>query len=345
MFNGRMPGRAVRWAAGGALGVAALALLAGGVARRSLSGHAPDALIPLRLGLQDGVICALPLIADQMGYFRDQGLAVELVRYPSGKLALQAMFDGEVAAATCADTPIVQHSFERDDFALFATIAWTDRGTWIVARRDRGIVKPGDLRGKTIATQRDSAVHFFLSAFLARHAIAEHEVDLRFMLATDLPQALAAGRIDAFSMRNPFAAQARVLIGDLAVEFIDPDIYRHTFNLVTWRHALKTEAATWERMLRALSAAASLVASDNAAARRVLAAQLGAARLSELADDWDRYTFTLTLDQSIFVTLEDQARWAGRRGPDGYLRIPNYGRFVEIGPLLAVNPAAVQVVR
>lgn len=326
--------------------VAVLAWLAVmGVRRHSLPGRAPDVCIPLRVGIQDNVICALPLIADQMGYFRELGLAVELVPYASGKLALQAMFDGEVAAATCADTPIVTASFERDDFAVFATIAWTDRGAWITARRDRGIAAPGDLRGKTVATQRDSAVHFFLSAYLARHGIAEHEVDLRFMPATELPEALAAGTIDAFSMRNPFAAQAKALLGGLAVEFYDPDIYRQTFNLVTWRHALASDAAIWERLLRALAAAEALVSRDSEAARRAVTGRLGGDRSEEMADDWDRYAFTLTLDQSIFVTLEDQARWSRRLDPDGNLRIPNYGRFVETGPLRAVNPAAVKVIR
>lgn len=326
--------------------VAALAWLAVmGVRRHSLPGRAPVAHIPIRLGLQDNVICALPLIADHMGYFHEQGLAVELVPYASGKLALQALFDGEVAVATSADTPIVTASFERDDFAVFATIAWTDRGTWIIARRDRGIAAPDDLRGKTVATQRNSAVHFFLCAFLARHGIAEHEVELRFMPATELPEALAAGRIDAFSMRNPFVAQAKALLGDLAVEFYDPDIYRHTFNLVTWRHTRDADAAIWERLLRALAAAEALVARDSAAALQAVIARLGKDRAAEIAADWDRYTFTLTLDQSIFVTLEDQARWAGRRDADGNLRIPNYGRFVEPGPLRAVNPTAVKVIR
>ncbi len=326
--------------------VAALAwLTVMGVLRHSLPGRAQDALIPIRLGLQDNVICALPLIADHMGYFREQGLAVELVPYASGKLALQAMFDGEVAVAASADTPIVTSSLERDDFAVFATIAWTDRGAWIIARRDRGIAAPGDLRGKTIATQRNSAVHFFLSAFLARHGIPEHEVDLRFLPATELPVALAAGTIDAFSMRNPFVAQAQALLGDLAVELYDPDIYRHTFNLVTWRHTLDADAAIWECLLRALAAAEALVDRDSAAARQAVTARLGNDRAAEIAADWDRYTFTLTLDQSIFVTLEDQARWADRRDPDGNLRVPNYGRFVEPGPLRTVKPTAIKVIR
>ena len=333
---------------GGALTVLAAVfwLLRGQRETVVVSAHLPDALIPLRIGIQDNVICALPLIADHMGYFREQGLAVELVSYASGKLALQALFDGDVAVAASADTPIVTASFERDDFAVFATIAWTDRGAWITARRDRGIAEPADLRGKTIATQPDSAVHFFLSAFLARHGIAENEVDLRFMQATELPAALAEGRIDAFSMRNPFASQAKSAIGDLAIEFYDPVIYRQTFNLVTGRQALEADAAVWARVLRALVAAESLVARDSAAARQAVIARLGGAgREAEIAEDWDRYTFTLTLDQSIFVTLEDQARWANRRDAEGNLRVPNYGRYIETGPLRAVNPAAVQIIR
>ncbi len=312
----------------------------------AFSGCASGEQIPLRIGVQDNAVCALPYIAEKMGYFGRRGLDVKIRVYPSGKLALQALFDGEVDVATVADVPIVVHSFQREDFAVFATIAWTDDGAWIIGRRDRGITQPQDLRSKSIATQRDSAVHFFLSAFLARHGIAEREVKIRFMPAEELPEALADGRIDAFCMRNPFVAQAKAKIGDQAIEFFEPHIYRQTFNLVTWKHAITEEPSVWKGLLLALADAEQLLVEDERKAREVVIARIGHHREREILDDWDRFTFALTLDQSLFVTLEDQARWmTAGRSPAQSGPIPNYWHFVEAGPLLAAKPDAVNVIR
>jgi ABC-type nitrate/sulfonate/bicarbonate transport system substrate-binding protein len=328
----------------GAMLAAGLTLLALVMAGSLYRGRAPAVRIPVRFGVQNNAVCALAFIADRMGYFRNQGLDVDIVAYPSGKLAMQAMFDGEVAVAACADLPIAAHSFDRDDFTVFGTIAWTDRGAWIIGRRDRGIAEAQDLRGKRIATQRDSAVHFFLSAYLARHGIREHEIELLFMQPDVLPSELAAGRIDAFCMRNPFVAQANELMGDNAIELFDPNLYRHSFNLVTWRKSMETDRPVWTRFLRAMADAEILLIRDARKARRAVIAQLGDNREGEVLADWDQYTFGLTLDQSLFVTLEEQARWLITQSPEREGGIPNYWRFVDPRPLLAVNPAAVNMI-
>jgi NitT/TauT family transport system substrate-binding protein len=314
------------------------------IGRRS-PGNAPSEMTKLRIGLQDNVICALPFIAAEKGYFRQAGLDVEIVPYPSGKLALNAMFEGAVDVAAAADTAIMAASFQRKDFTIFATIASTERSAWIVARPDKGIHAPRDLRGKRIATQRNSGVHFFLSAYLARHGIREEEVDLAFMQAVDLPRSLAEGRIDAFSMRNPFAAQARALLGGDVVEMFDPDIYRQTFNLAVWKSSMATNAPAFERLLKALLSAEKLVIRDEDAARRAVVAQLGADREAEVLADWRDCAFVLSLDQSIFVTLEDQARWALANEPALASAIPNYLEFIDARAMLVVKPAAVSVIR
>ena len=126
------------------------------------------------------------------------------MKYPSGKLAFQAMLRGEVDVATVADMPLMHHGFSSDGVAVVATVATVDEGAWIVARRDRGIESPADLKGKRIGTQKNSAVHFFLGMFLLANRITADDVEVVFMEATELPGALASGGIDAFSMRNPF---------------------------------------------------------------------------------------------------------------------------------------------
>ena len=299
----------------------------------------------LRIGVQDNTVCALVCLAQGKGYFADESLRVETVPYPSGKVALKAMLSGEVDVATAADMPIMSHSFERADYALFCTIASTDNGAWIIARRDKGIETPGDLRGKRIATQQNSAVHFFMSMFLRKHGIGEDVVEIRYLKAVDLPGALLTGDIDAFSMRNPFIETAKRALGDNAVEFFAADIYRQTFNLVAKRALIDARREALARMLKALTRAEEFVVRNSQDAMVTTAAVMGEGRLAEVEADWSRYTYQVSLDQSLFVTLEDQARWAISRLGLAADAMPNYLDYVDVTVLDAVKPSAVTVIR
>ena len=162
---------------------------------------------PLRIGVEQSPLLALVMIAEDQGFFSKQGVDVKVKYYASGKLALNGMFSGEVDLATPAETPIVFSSFERMDFSIVATIGSSDNDPKIVARKDRGIQKPGNLRGKCIATQKASAVHFFLHSFLVRNGLSEKDIKLSFKHPDELVPALAKGEIDAFSMREPYVSR------------------------------------------------------------------------------------------------------------------------------------------
>lgn len=131
---------------------------------------------PLPLGLALQPTSALAIVAARKGLFRDAGLAVEIREYPSGKLALQGMQAGDCDLATAAAVPVMISVFDRRDFTVLASLANAHDANRIVARGDRGIEAPKDLRGKHLATQRGSALHFFLHLLLAKYGIDPGEM-------------------------------------------------------------------------------------------------------------------------------------------------------------------------
>ncbi len=58
---------------------------------------------------------------------------------------------------------------------------------------------------------------------------------------------------------------------------------------------------------------------------------------------WDEGRYGLFLDQSILVSLEDEARWAIENKLTRASRIPNYLNFIYTDALLAVKPNAVTI--
>jgi NitT/TauT family transport system substrate-binding protein len=58
---------------------------------------------------------------------------------------------------------------------------------------------------------------------------------------------------------------------------------------------------------------------------------------------WGEYVFGLFLDQSILVSLEDEARWAIDNRLTTAASVPNYLSFIHVEALQAVKPEAVSI--
>ena len=333
------------------LAVGTLAAVAGMLIAMLLLGPSgpekaePSLLVPqkIRLGLPLQPSNALMLIAVENGYLEDEGLQIEVTGFPSGKRALRdGLFTGAVDAIVASDAPLAVAATERRDFRIIATTFKADNVNRIVARRDAGIVVAGDLRGKRIATQRSSAVHFFLYLFLLENGIVQEDIRPVFMKAGELPRALADGRIDAFSMREPYVSEARALLGRNAVVFESPGLYRQTDQLVASLALVEHAPQVVDALIRALVRAETFAREQQDSAIRLVAARLGveAAPITAL---WPKTGVRLTLNRSLLLLLETEIRWLARSGFPFRLKAMDHRSLIDARALSKVYPVAVSL--
>lgn len=299
----------------------------------------------LRIGLALQPTNALVIVALDRGYFAEQELMIAVTDYPSGKIALKTgLFAGKADLVTASDVPIALSGFQRHDFKIIATVYAVNNQNRVIARKDRGIVRPDDLRGKRIATQSASAVHFFLSQFLAGHGIAESDVQLSFLAAERLPGALAYGAIDGFAMREPYIGRARAFLGDNAVIFDAPGLYDQTDQIVVSDALVDKRPSTVVKILRALVRAEEYVKANPAQAQKTIAERLHVLP-ARIAANWPRRPPRVSLEQSLLSRLEVQARWAIQSKLVKGSALPNYLDVIHLQSLVAVRPRVVTVVR
>ena len=72
----------------------------------------------------------------------------------------------KVDVATATGFVLALQGFKRSDLRAIGTISSSDN-VEVVARRDRGIKNPEDLRGKRIGVSKGTVNEFFLTAFLS----------------------------------------------------------------------------------------------------------------------------------------------------------------------------------
>ncbi len=302
----------------------------------------PLELEKVTLGVAE-IIGASVWVAEAKGFFKEEGLDLTLKGYPSGKWALKGMFNNEVDIATTSEVPVMFNSFDRQDFLLFATIGYSDSEPKIIAHKGRGINEASDLTGKVIATQKSSAVHFFLSLFLMQNYIPESEVNIVYMKPTDLAQALINGEIDAISMRDPYTKYAKDVLADKAVEFSALGLYRKTFNLVAKKYFIDDRPEAIKKILQGILKAKEYIQKNRKESVEIVARSLKMDRES-IDSVWDDYNFSISLDQSLLVSLEDEARWAIEQGFTEKTKVPNYLDFIYYDGLEAVEPYAVTII-
>ena len=60
---------------------------------------------------------------------------------------------------------------------------------------------------------------------------------------------------------------------------------------------------------------------------------------------WQRYRFSLSLDQSLIAAMEDEARWMMKNGLTTEKQVPDFLNYVYVDALKALKPEAVNIVR
>lgn len=283
----------------------------------------------VRLAVANEILDALILIARDKGFFEEEGIDVTVSEYASGKLALQAMFTGDVQVVPVAEVPIVFNSFKWDDFSVIATIGVADKHMSIVARKDLGIERPSDLRGKRIATQKASALHYFSSIFLKQNGLSEQDVQRSFLHITKLVKALVDGKVDAIVVIEPFTTEAKERLGTNAVSFTPSGIYEKTWSLLAFNDYIDSNPEVILKLVRALMRAEEFLVTDREESAKIIAKGLGK-DTSWVLDNLDRLHLEVSMDQSYKTLLNDVAKWAINNNLTEVKIIPNYSDYLYI---------------
>lgn len=251
-------------------------------------------------------------IADQKGFFAQEGLLVEMQPYALGRNAMEGMLAGKCDLATSADTPVADYGMMRDDLRVVAGIATSDRLCYLVAKKDSKIRTVADLKGRQVGVTKGTAPHFFLDMVLNRHRLQEKDVKVQFMQGDQLQQALLDGTVAAIATTDLNAYRLQEGQEEAMLLINEPGIVLNHGYLTTLDGSLIKKQEAIRRLLRGVQRAEKLVASNPDEARREFATYLKVS--PQVADRvWQTLTPRLFLSPAMILTLEDNARWLRER--------------------------------
>jgi len=287
---------------------------------------------------------ALVQVAQQQGYFQQEGLDVTPQVHQIGKAALDAVMEGKADFATVAETPVVFAILKGKKIDIVATINTSNKNMAIVARKDHGIRLPYDLKGKKIATTFGTIGEFFMDTMLMTNGISRKDVKVVNLAPEIMQDALVNGDVDAISTWNPILIRTQNKLGNKSITFYGEDIYTQTYNVVATQSYIDKNPSMVNKILLALIKAEEFAKQKPAEAQKVVA-DVSRTDKGLIGETWDVNHLSVALDQSLLLAMEDESRWAIKSGLVNKTKIPNYLDYIYFYGLDSIKPKAVRILR
>jgi len=282
------------------------------------------------------------LIARDEGYFKQNNLRANIIEYPSGPPAVTDLLAGKVNFAIAADFVGVTNIFQNPDLRILAqTSQQTSFG--LIARKDKGISDPRDLKGKRVGVTKNGAGEFFLGQFLIVNGMSPSDISEVNLQPAALINGLNSGQLDAIVIFEPYVYNLTSSLGDKIIYWNVQGQQKTLAFSYTTKTYLRSHAAIVNRYVKSLVEAENFLTNNDTASRKLLAKDL---QYSPAYVDylWPKIDFHLSLAQPMLLYMEDEARFVIAGNVTAQKTVPNYLDYIYFPALQSAAPQEVTII-
>ena len=293
----------------------------------------------VRLSAYLGEFSGLIWIAENKGYFKDNGLDVTIKTRQSGVEAMQDLLDGSADISDEAEFVAVAQSFDRNDFKILASID-SISAMYTVARKDHGIGQISDLKGKKIGVTKGSQAEFFLGTFLTFNNLNLSDVQIIFLTPAEIKSKIASGEIDAALTWQPYVYQIKKNLGENGIAWPAQSGQEFSFLLTGSKELVEKRPQVVERFLKAMLQAEQVDAKEQ---QVILKNRLNDEQ-SYIQEIWPNNDFQVELNQKLMPFMEDEARFEIENKLTDKTEIPDYFNFIYFNALEKIKLEAMTII-
>lgn len=284
---------------------------------------------------------ALIYIAVDRGFFAGNGLNVTTRDYTISPEAIDGLLNNVVDMASIGEYTFIDKALKKESISAIGNIDKFET-TYLIGRKDKGIENVTDLKGKKIGLTQGTLSEFYLGRFLDLHGMSFQDVTLVDSPSTQYVQALTNGSIDALVASKKYKDQIIRLLGANVVVW-PAQSSQPGFVLVTCRDDwAANHPETINRLLRSLVQAEQYSINHPSEARAIVQKRLNCTD-EYIATVWPNHQFSLSLDQSLLIAMNDEGRWMIDNNLTSEKKIPDFRDYMYTKGLEEVKPESVNI--
>lgn len=284
---------------------------------------------------------ALVYIAEDRGYFADNGLSATINVYDAGAFAVDDLLKDKNDIAVATEFVMVDKVLKQEKLSSMATTSKYEIH-YLIGRRDRGIEDVSDLRGKRIGAAGGTSGPFFLSRFLMLHGINATDITLADVKPAQYADAIANGSVDAVLAWDPHTGVIEERLGPNAVVWPAQSGQLGYWNVIVRDGWAAQHPETASRFLKSIDQAVAYTIYHPADAKAIL--HKGTGFDEKYIETTLRNTqFSLSLDRSLITAMEDEGRWMITGNLTEVEKLPDFMDNLYTDGLSEIKPAAVNI--
>jgi len=243
---------------------AALALCTAGA-------HAADAARELRIGFQKSA--SLLVLEKAQGTLEKRlaplGVSVKWVEFPAGPQLLEGLNIGAVDVGYVGEAPPIFAQAAGARFVYVGNDPASPQAEALVVPKDSPLRSVADLKGKRVALNKGSNVHYLLVKLLEKNGLKYSDITPVFLPPADARAAFSSGAVDAWVIWDPFLSAAQAQIGARALADGTGAVNNYNFYLAQSDYARTNPQVIRELFADTREAAKSVQADVHAAAAAI----------------------------------------------------------------------------
>lgn len=296
--------------------------------------------IAIRTTVQE--LAGLIHIAENRGFFDQNGLNMTVHYCDTGLACVQGMADGSTELAASSEYPVVGTLLKQENISVICS---TDKyqGQYIIARKDRGIESIADLKGKEIGVARGTITEFYLGRFLFLNNISLQDVTFANVPPSRFADSIGNGSVDAIIVPQAYLLPVEGRLGSNYVVW-EAQSNQNAFGVLTYRSDwIGCHSETINKLLKSLVQAENYARDHPAESRAVLQKRLNYTE-GYMATIWPQHQYSIALDQSLLTAMEDEGRWMISHNLTGAKRIPDFKNYIYTKGLESVKPESMNFI-
>jgi NitT/TauT family transport system substrate-binding protein len=209
----------------------------------------------IRVAVNPVLVAGLPVyLADEKGFWKEEGLDVEVLNVGTGPLQLQAVSAGAADfAGTVAEYPLV-FAQVKETSLRFLTVYEKDP-YFVVARKSSGISSLEDLKGKKIGVRPQTTGDYYFRLLMSKRGWNESDFTLVSIEPKLFLEALSGRNIDAFVWLMPHPIFAERAFGDDAIVFEGSALYKEFIGMIGRKDFLEKNPEVGKKLVAGLKKA------------------------------------------------------------------------------------------
>ncbi|WP_050467100.1 sulfonate ABC transporter substrate-binding protein [Herbaspirillum chlorophenolicum] len=188
---------------------AGIALGAAGAAAALAPHPARAAARELRVGYQKGVLSIIRARGALEKRLAPLGATVKWVEFSAGPVQLEALGAGSIDFGDVGEAPPIFSQAAGTPLVYVAATVPRPFVEAVLVPKESALNKPVDLKGKRIALNKGSNVHYFLVKLLEKHGLQYTDVTPVWLAPADARAAFERGSVDAWVIWEPYLAAAQ----------------------------------------------------------------------------------------------------------------------------------------